>query len=259
MSVTLEVISKDDFFSFFYPFDLYILNEVINLNYLIREMPDHEKPRERLLKYGPKGMSQAELLAIILQTGSRGESVIDLSKRILYELDRPSSLLSITIEELMTIKGVGIAKACKIVASLELYRRLFNDLNYQKSSIKDARDVYLMFEHELSKLDQEHFYCLYLDTKQKIIAKRRLFVGSLTATIINPRDVFKYAIRFNAPFLIFIHNHPSGDPTPSDADIKATHKLVQAASELGLKVIDHVVIGKKRAHSILYKQTYTFT
>ncbi len=228
------------------------------MKYLIKDMPFEERPRERLLKHGVKALSNAELLALLLKTGNKGQSVIELSKSILYTLNRPSSLLNITVEELQTIKGVGIAKASTVIAGLELYRRLHHELELKRSNIIDAKDVYYLFEGELNTLEEENFYCLYLDIKNKLIAKRRLFTGGLTASVVSPRDIFKYAIRFNAPKVIFVHNHPSGDPTPSRSDIETTRKLIEGAQTIGITVLDHVIIGINSCFSILSNKKYSF-
>lgn len=221
-------------------------------------MPFEERPRERLLKYGVKSLSNNELLAILLNTGNKGQSVIELSKEILYTLNRPSSLLNITVEELMTIKGVGLAKASTIIASLELYRRLHYDLEQKRTHVFNAIDVYYLFEGELKSLESEQFYCLYLDIKNKVISRKKLFTGGLTASVVSPRDIFKYAIRLNSPKVIFIHNHPSGDPTPSNADITTTKKLIEGANLIGIEVLDHVIIGLNSCFSILSNKKHTF-
>ncbi len=228
------------------------------MRYLIKDIPFAERPRERLQKYGVKGLSNVELIALLLKTGNKNQSVISLSKQLLYTLNRPSSLLNITLEELMAIKGIGLAKASTLIAAMELYRRLFHDLNLRKSSIIDAKDVYFLFEGELSILEEEHFYCLYLDIKNKLIAKKRLFIGSLHASVITPRDIFKYAIRFNAPNVIFVHNHPSGDPLPSRSDLYTTNKLIEGAKVIGVSVLDHVIIGKNTCFSIIHNKKYDF-
>lgn len=223
----------------------------------MKHIPNSERPRERLLKYGPLGLSNVELLAILLQTGTKEESVLELSRRILYTLERPSMLLNTTIEELKTIKGIGLAKATTIIAGLELYKRLYSDLNKKKTVIKDCMDVYYLFE-DMATLEQEHFYCLYLDTKFKVIAKKQLFIGGLNANVITPRDIYKYAIRLNSPSVVFIHNHPSGDPTPSKADIDTTNKLIEGAKTIGVNVVDHVIMGKGSCYSIMLKRQFNF-
>lgn len=228
------------------------------MSYLIKEMPNNERPRERLLNYGVKSLSNSELLAIILQTGNKGESVLDLSKRILYKIEKPSLLLNMNVEELMKIKGVGVAKGCMIVAAIELTRRLYEDLDEKKECIYDVSDVYYLFNRELDVLEQEHFFVIYLNMKNKILSKKLLFIGSLNSSLVAPREIFKHAMRFNAASLIFVHNHPSGDPTPSKNDIITTTKLVEAAQTIGIHVIDHVVIGKKSCYSILTNKRYNF-
>ena len=224
----------------------------------LKSLPLSERPRERLIEFGVHGLSNVELLAIILKTGTKDLSVLELSREILQTLQRPSNLLNITYQELVLIKGIGQAKATTLIASLELYKRLITDLNKKKSAISDASDVYYLFENELNTLEQEHFYCLYLDIKNKIIAKKQLFIGTLNATVITPRDIFKYAIRFNSPAVIFIHNHPSGDPSPSKEDYLATNKLIEGAHVIGVKVVDHIIIGKKSCYSIINDKQYYF-
>lgn len=227
------------------------------MNYKMKHIPVSERPRERLEQFGVHGLSNVELLAILLKTGTKEESVLELSKRILYSLERPSMMLNMSLEELKTIKGVGTAKATTILAGLELYKRLYQDLNKKKVIIQDAKDVYYLFE-EMSMLEQEHFYCVYLDTKYKIIAKKQLFIGGLNASVITPRDIYKYAIRLNSPNVLFIHNHPSGDPTPSRSDIETTYRLEESAQAIGIRVVDHIIMGKKRCYSLKTKQYYTF-
>ncbi|MGI6359661.1 MAG: RadC family protein [Acholeplasmatales bacterium] len=227
------------------------------MNYKMKEIPEYERPRERLKKYGAVALSNVELLAILLQTGTKDESVLELSRRILYTLERPSMLLNMSLEELKTIKGIGPSKASTVIAALELYKRLIEDLNKKKTVIKDASDVYYLFE-DMSLLEQEHFYCLYLDTKLKIIAKKQLFIGGVNANIITPRDIYKYSIRLNSPSVLFIHNHPSGDPTPSKSDLITTEKLVEGAKTIGVNVIDHIIIGKKSCYSIMLRKQINF-
>jgi len=228
------------------------------MSYLIKEMPNNERPRERLVNNGVKSLSSSELLAIILQTGNKGESVLDLSKRILYKIEKPSLLLNMNVEELMKIKGIGVAKGCQIIAAIEFTRRLYEDLDEKKACIYDVSDVYYLFNRELDVLEQEHFFVIYLDMKNQILSKKLLFVGTLNSSLISPRDIFKHAMRFNAASLIFVHNHPSGDPSPSKNDILTTEKLIEAAKTIGIHVIDHVVIGKRTCYSILTNKRYNF-
>lgn len=228
------------------------------MKYLIKDMPINERPRERLLKQGIKALSNVELLALLLKTGNKGVSVIELSQRILYKLNKPSDLLNMTVEELMTIEGIGIAKASTLVAALELFKRITDDVYEIPEYITNTSDVYYLLARELEDLESEKFYCLYLDIKNKLIAKKRLFVGGLTASVVSPRDIFKHAIRLNSPKVVFVHNHPSGNPYPSKADISTTEKLIEGGNLLGINVIDHIVIGKNNCFSIIYNQKYEF-
>src|SRR5690554_169200 len=197
------------------------------MKYLIRDIPKAERPRERLIKHGIEALSNIELLALLLKTGNKGTSIIELAKKIFYKLDNKKNFLNITVEELMTIEGVGIAKASTIVAAMELFKRFSNKKEEPPKYIISASDVYYCLYSELEDLESEHFYCLYLDIKNNLISKKRLFIGGLTATVISPRDIFKYAVRLNAAKVIFAHNHPSGNPYPSKADIITTDKLVE--------------------------------
>lgn len=228
------------------------------MNYLIKDIPISERPRERLIKHGKEALSNVELLALILKTGDRGISALELSKKILYKLDNKKDLLKVTTEELMTIKGIGIAKASTIVAAIELFKRIFNEEFKEPKYIVNASDVYYALAKDLEHLESEHFYCLYLDAKNQIISKKRLFVGGLTSSVVSPRDIFKYAVRLNAAKVVFAHNHPSGNPYPSNADINTTEKLVEGGKLLGVLVIDHVIIGKNSCYSIIYNKKYDF-
>lgn len=228
------------------------------MKYLIRDIPKKERPRERLIKHGVEALSDVELMALLLKTGSKGESVLELSKKLLYKLNRKKELLNISVEELMTVEGIGIAKACTIVASMELFKRVSDDKREVPKYIVSASDVYYVLAKDLENLESEHFYCLYLDIKNNLISKRRLFIGGLTASVVSPRDIFKYAIRLNAVKVIFAHNHPSGNPYPSKADITTTEKLIEGAKLLGITVVDHVIIGKNNCFSIIYNKKYDF-
>lgn len=228
------------------------------MNYLIRDMPVDERPRERLIKQGIKALSDVELLALLLKTGNKGISVLELSKKILYKLNNKKDLLNVTVEELMLIEGVGIAKASTIVAAIELFKRISDNQKETPKYIINASDVYYTLLKDLEDLESEHFYCLYLDIKNNLISKKRLFIGGLTASVVSPRDIFKHAVRLNAAKVIFAHNHPSGNPLPSKADITTTEKLIEGGLLLGITVVDHVIIGKNSCFSIVYNKKYDF-
>jgi len=226
--------------------------------FFIKEIPESERPRERLCKYGPSKLSNVELLAILLQTGTKTYSVIELSKKLLYKLDSLSSFNDITMAELTSIEGIGIAKASSVIAALELSRRVFDQMIEKRPQIGSAKDIYERFKTTLDKLDQEHFYTVYLDTKNQIIAEKLIYIGTLNQSVIHPREIFRHAVKVSAYGVIFVHNHPSGDTTPSQADIKATHQLEMSGSIMGIQIIDHIIIGKKECYSIKENQKYHF-
>ncbi|MEW6070096.1 MAG: DNA repair protein RadC [Candidatus Thermoplasmatota archaeon] len=210
--------------------------------FTIKELPDEEKPRERLISFGANAMSNAELLAIILRVGNYGENALDLAKRLLKQHDI-KSLSQITVGELKKIAGIGDAKACQIVACFELGRRAATYTDKNKLSIKAPQDVANLLMPEMRYLKKEIFKVLYLDTKNRLLKNDVISVGSLNANVVHPREVFKSAISESAASIILVHNHPSGDPTPSKDDIELTKRLIETGEIIGISVIDHVIIG----------------
>jgi len=208
----------------------------------IKDISPENRPRERLEKQGPSVLSDAELLAVILKTGNKDENVIDMSNRLIskYGFDK-LSMCSLT--ELQEINGIGSAKACQIIALFELNKR-HSYSKTQGKPIKTAKDVFEHCSPKLSSSDREHFMILHLDTKNRVIKDEIVSVGALTGTIAHPREVFKSAIKESAHSVILVHNHPSGDPAPSDEDLKMTERLLEAGEILGIKVLDHVIVGK---------------
>jgi DNA repair protein RadC len=205
-------------------------------------MPNEELPRERLIREGIGALTNQDLLAILLRTGTKDESVLQLGMRVLKEIGTIKRLADITASELMQIKGIGQAKAVQIIAGVELGRRIALKKTARMAihSPYDAAD-YLT---ELLQLDQqEKLYALYLNTKNEIIFEKVIFVGSLNASIVHPREVYKEAVKWSAASVLVAHNHPSGDPTPSREDVKVTRRLVDAGRVLGIECLDHLVIG----------------
>lgn len=207
----------------------------------IKDIPSENRPRERLEKQGPKALSDAELLAIILKTGTKQENVIDVSNRLISKYGI-GKLSGCSLKELQEIKGIGRAKACQIVALFEFNKR-HNLAKQNGRPIKSSKDVFEYCLPKLSGADKEHFMVLHLDAKNKIVKDEIISVGALTGTIAHPREVFKSAIKESAHSVILVHNHPSGDPTPSDEDKIVTERLFEAGELLGIKVLDHVIIG----------------
>jgi len=216
-----------------------------NKTMTVKDWPEDERPRERLLKYGADGLSDAQLLAIIIRNGRGGRSAVDLGIELLEKFGSLDGIAHAGINEIRGkngVKGIGPAKIAEIKAAIELGRR------HQKPSLSGASfcssgDVVAYYQPRMKDLKKEMFRCALLDTKHKIIRDEVVSVGSLTASIVHPRDTFKAAIRESAAAVIFIHNHPSGDTKPSQEDILLTRRLVQAGEVLGIQVLDHIIVG----------------
>lgn len=208
----------------------------------IHDLPEEERPRERLVRNGPESLSNAELLAIILRTGSRAENVVSMSSRILSEYSIKQLSLA-NIKRLMQIHGIGEAKASQISAVFELARRLETFVEEPKRKVRSPKDVYTLMYPKMREQKKERFITLYLDTKNQILKEETVSIGSLNASIVHPREVFKSALMESSASVIMIHNHPSGDPSPSREDIMVTEKLVEGGKLLGIDVLDHIIIG----------------
>lgn len=211
--------------------------------YMLRDIPNEERPRERMMRYGASVLSQAELLAIILRTGTRQESVIHMAQRMLGEIGGIRGFMDMSLEELTRMKGIGPAKAVQIKAGIELGQRLAVMRQPETAIIRSPRDAADMVMEQLRYLQKEHFVCLFLNTKNHIIAQETLSMGSLNASIVHPREVFRAAIKCSSASIVCIHNHPSGDPTPSPEDILITNRLCKAGELVGIDVLDHIIIG----------------
>ncbi len=220
---------------------------------MIRDVPPHDRPRERLIASGPQSLSTHELLAILLRTGTKEESVLQLSNRILHDFEGLRLLKDASFEEITSIKGIGTAKAVQLMAAIEIGRRI-GRLKYEgRFSVRSPEDAANYMMEEMRFLSQEHFVALYLNTKNQVIHKQTLFIGSLNASIVHPREVFKEAFRRSAASIICLHNHPSGDPSPSREDIDVTKRLVECGKLLGIEVLDHLIIGEKKYVSLKEK------
>ncbi|TGC08312.1 RadC family protein [Methanolobus halotolerans] len=215
----------------------------------IREMPEDERPRERLLKYGPEALSSSELLAIILRTGSRKENVINMCSRIFSEYSL-KQLSQANVSKLTQIHGIGSAKAAQIAAVFELARKLEGFTDEPKRKIRSPADVYSLLYPKMREHKRERLVALLLDTKNHVLREEVISIGSLNANIVHPREVFKAALIESCASVILSHNHPSGDPTPSREDIAVTEKLAEGGKLLGIDVLDHVVIGDGRYVSL---------
>lgn len=208
----------------------------------IAEMPEHERPREKMLRLGPEALTNAELLAILMRTGSARRSAVDLATELLSRNGGLRGLFGCPMDDLQGVKGIGQAKALEIIACAHLGRRYASE-EHEKRPMNDPDAVYGYVKPEMSVLPEERFCVLLLDNRNQLIAKREVSKGTADASMASPRDVFRSALREGAVNVILVHNHPSGDPTPSADDRAVTRRLVEAGALLGVKVLDHVVVG----------------
>ena len=221
------------------------------MNLMIRDMPNNERPRERFMKYGVSNLSNEDLLSIILKSGTKNKSVKSLALELLKEVGDITKLNEIGIHALTKINGIGITKAIELVASIELGKRIYLDSNSKISSEKftNPKDIYLYTKNLFIGKKQEYFYCLYFDSKQKLIDKKLLFIGTLNRSIVHPREIFKYAYLLSASTIVCLHNHPSGDVIPSNEDIVLTESLVDIGFVQNILIIDHIIIGNDNYYS----------
>lgn len=217
---------------------------------LIRDLPRDERPRERLERYGSGALNVSELLAILLRVGNTRVSALQLAQQAVSHFGGLRQLASASVQELSQINGIGLAKACQIKAAFELGKRLATAADAPRPVISSPLDAANLVMEDMRYLQQEHFRVLFLDTRHQVIAARDISIGSLNASIVHPRETFKAAIAHTAAALILVHNHPSGDPTPSKEDLALTARLVQAGELIGIAVLDHLVIGDGRFISL---------
>lgn len=215
-----------------------------------KNIPDNDKPRERLYNIGSENLSNEELISIILKTGTKGMNVKEVSLKLLEVIGNVSKLKEIGINSLMKIDGIGKVKAIELKAAVELGRRIYleND-QIERKKLNNAYLVYDYFKDLLIYKKQEYFYCIYVDTKGYFIDKKCLFIGTINNSVIHPREIFKEAYLLSANGIICVHNHPSGDSTPSKEDILVTRKLSEIGIIHGIKIIDHVIIGRDNYYS----------
>ena len=220
---------------------------------MIKEIPIHERPRERFMKYPIETIQTHELIAILLRTGSKNESVIDLSKRVLFSYKNVKELSNAPIESLTKIKGIGNVKAIELKAAFELGNRVYKEKFVEKKKLHSPESIYLYMKDILEMKTQEHIIALYLNTKGELIKRKTLFIGSLNSSLIHPREIFKYAVINSAATIILCHNHPSGDPTPSSNDIEITKVIHDSGKMMDIELLDHIIIGKEKYFSFKEK------
>ena len=218
-------------------------------SFTIHDLPAEERPRERLVKFGEQALSAQELLQLILGRGIAGESVVVTAQKILTQFGSLQKLAEASIEELLSVKGIGLAKAGQIKATFEIGRRLSTQVTpYKSKELTDPEKVYRFIKSKLKDYHKEHFYIIILNSRNWSTIE--VSIGSLNASIVHPREVFAEAIKNNAASVIFVHNHPSGDPKPSEDDLVVTKKLIKAGEILGITVADHIIITQSNYFSL---------
>ncbi|MFN8470136.1 MAG: DNA repair protein RadC [Caldilineaceae bacterium] len=217
---------------------------------MLRDLPMDMRPRERMLMAGPGALSNAELLAILLRIGVKGESVVHVAENLLVRFGGLPGIAQANFEELCNVNGVGEAKATQLKAALEIGRRLLLALPQERLQIRSPADVADLMMLELALLEQEQMRAVLLDTKNNVLRVTTVYTGSLNTAVVRIGEVFREAIRANCASIIVVHNHPSGDPTPSPEDVRVTEMLVEAGKLLDIAVLDHIVIGRNRYVSL---------
>lgn len=209
----------------------------------IKDLQQEDKPRERLKSYGADRLTNRELLAIIINSGSKQFSSIDCANQVLKLVNQLRDLRHLTLPELLSVNGIGEKKALTILAVIELAKRMHSNTVLDKIEINEPQDVADYLMEKLRYLKQEHFVALLLNTKNQIIHEQSIFIGSLNMSIVHPRDLLREAVKHLAASIVIAHNHPSGDPTPSLEDIKTTKRLLYCCDLMGIDLLDHIIIG----------------
>lgn len=218
----------------------------------IKDIPATDRPIERLINDGVEKLNNEELLAIIFKSGYHGASSKDIANILLSEIGSIKKLNNINYETLKNIKGIGSVKACTLLASIELGKRINNEIDTLKGiKLNKVELVYKYYKDRISDKKQEYFYAIYLDNGKKVIGDKLLFIGTINYSVVHPREVFKEAYNLSASSIILIHNHPGGNPLPSSQDIITTKTLIETGKILGINVIDHVIICKDNYYSFL--------
>ncbi|EOL49351.1 DNA repair protein RadC [Enterococcus caccae ATCC BAA-1240] len=211
----------------------------------IREMPEDCLPRERLEVVGEKALSNQELLAIILRTGSKNSNVMEVASKFLNYFNHLYELKNATLTEMMEIKGIGRIKAIELRAAIEFGYRIQQSTQLKLGKVSSSYQIAQNLIYELQDLQQEHLVCLYLNTKNEVLKQETVFKGSLNQSVAHPREIFRSAVKYSAARLILAHNHPSGNPTPSESDIHFTQRMQECGKMMGIEVLDHIIIGEQ--------------
>ena len=218
------------------------------MSYRIKELPIDERPRERLKQVGIKNLSNKELLSVLLKTGRKGKNVNELSLELLQKLNI-KELQNVTLQELVSIKGIGEVKAMELLAAIELGKRIWLKENNKLEKLENAEKIWKDSKYLFTGLKQEYFYCYYFNNKQELIKRKKLFIGTINSATTHTREVFKEAYLLSASFIVCLHNHPSNDVEPSKADILFTKALMKTGEIQGIPVIDHIIVGENKYFS----------
>ncbi len=213
----------------------------------IKDMAEKDRPRERLMAEGADTLSSAELVAILLRTGRRGYSAVDVARQLLAQFQTLDRLARATLEELRVVKGIGRDKAVALKGAFTLAQRMARELQIESPVLDTPERVADLLREENRMFEAEQFQVLLLNTRRRLIRVERLARGTLDTVLVHPRDVFRLAITANASAVVLVHNHPSGDPTPSEADIRVTRDLIRAGQLLKIDVLDHIILGRRSA------------
>ncbi len=219
--------------------------------FTLNDLPRAERPRERLAMHGPDTLSSVELLAIILGRGIRGEPVMIIAQKLISQFGSLENIATASLEDLLEVKGLGLAKAAQLKACFEISRRIISPASTaQKIIIRSSQDVFKMLQPKIGHFTKEHFIVISCDTRNGIIAADTVSIGILNASLLHPREIFDTAIRRHAASIVLVHNHPSGDPDPSDQDIEITEKVFKAGVIIGIPILDHIIIAKDSFSSL---------
>ena len=225
----------------------------------IKDIPKEDRPCERLIEYGVENLSNEELLAIIFKTGTKGRSAKDLGSELLSKIENLKKLNDINLEYLKDFKGIGISKACNLLASIELGKRINREVDSLKNvKLNSAELVYKYYKEKIGDKKQEYFYAVYLDNGKKIIGDKLLFIGTVNYSLVHPREIFKEAYLLGASAIICVHNHPGGSVFPSKQDFDITNNLIEASKILGVKFLDHMIITKNNYYSFVENNDICF-
>jgi DNA repair protein RadC len=228
----------------------YVDNNAVS--FTVNDLPKSERPRERLIQYGAEKLSSAELISIILNTGIKGESVIVLSQKLIMKFGSLKGIMDASLEDLTQIKGLGDAKATKLKASFAIAKKVMEEIRvYESEKISERKKynavtspsvLFDIIKNKIQNFSKEHFFVISLDTRNNFIGIDEISIGTLTASLVHPRETFESAIRRHAAHIIIAHNHPSGETEPSEDDLKITRRLVEAGKIMGIEVLDHLII-----------------